>query len=103
MLGNVGAKATTNSAGESVVRTLVQSQDELLQAAENAAGGSLDNFNNYKPNWWESPDGNRRIEWNPDGHANTNEGPHVTVRDFNGQRHVVTDKYFIEGWETYHP
>ena len=101
--GNVGGRATTNSAGEPVVRTLVQSQDELLQAAENAAGGSLDNFNNYKPNWWESPDGNRRIEWNPDGHANTNEGPHVTVRDFNGQRHVVTDKYFIDGWETYHP
>lgn len=48
-----------------------------------------------------SPDGARRIEWNPTGHANVNEGPHVTIRDFNGQRHVVTDKFFIEGMEEF--
>ncbi|MFG6102821.1 RHS repeat-associated core domain-containing protein [Leptothoe sp. EHU-05/26/07-4] len=91
----------TNSAGQPVIRTFVPDQDKLLEAAENAAGGSLDNYINYKPNWWESPDGKRRIEWNPDGHANTNEGPHVTVRDFNGRRHSVTEKIFIEGQETF--
>jgi RHS repeat-associated protein len=75
----------------------VDNQDELLKAAEDAAGGSLDDYNNYKPDWWESPDGERRIEWNPDGHSNTNEGPHTTVRDFNGKRHGVTKKVFIKG------
>ncbi|NEZ56031.1 RHS repeat protein [Adonisia turfae] len=94
-------ETVTNSAGQPVIRTFVPDQDKLLEAAENAAGGSLDNYINYKPNWWESPDGKRRIEWNPDGHANTNEGPHVTVRDFNGRRHSVTEKIFIEGQETF--
>jgi hypothetical protein len=79
----------------------VENQEELLEAAEEAAGGDLDDFNNYKPDWWKSPDGNRKIEWNPDGHANTNEGPHVTVRDFNGRRHSVTKKIFIKGRRTY--
>lgn len=100
-LGLSKCKQVTNSAGESVPRRLVKNQDELLKAAEEAAGGSLDNFKNIKEYWWESPDGLRRIEWNPDGHANTNEGPHVTVRDFNGIRHAVTEKVFIEGWEKY--
>lgn len=90
-----------NSAGDDVERRYVNNQDELLGAAESAAGGSLDNYTNYKPDWWESPDGQRRIEWNPVGHANTNEGPHVTVRDFNGTRHAVTDKVFITGRDTY--
>lgn len=53
---------------------------------------SLDNFINYKEHWY----GKRRIEWNPVGHSNTNEGPHVTVRDYNGERHGVTDKIFIK-------
>jgi hypothetical protein len=48
-----------------------------------------------KLNWWRSPDGSRRIGWNPLGHFNTNEGSHVTVKDFNGRRHTVTDKIFI--------
>lgn len=88
-----------NSAGKAVDRSLVPDQDALLGAAEQAAGGSLDNFENYKPDWWQSKDGSRKIEWNPVGHANTNEGPHVTVRDFNGRRYVVVQKFFIEGKE----
>lgn len=71
--------------------------------AEKAAGGSLDNFvPEAKPHWWKSPDGRRRIEWNPDGHANTNEGPHVTVRDLDARgKWPVTDKFFIEGHEKF--
>jgi hypothetical protein len=41
------------------------------------------------------------LEWNTSGHANVNEDPHVTVRDFDGKRHSVTEKIFIEGQETY--
>lgn len=91
----------TNSAGDEIKRKLVKDQDELLEEANKAAGGSLDDYVEYKPGWWVSPDGKRRIEWNPDGHANTDEGPHVTVRDFNGKRHAVTDKIFIDGQEKY--
>ena len=94
-------KKLTNSAGKQVERKLVKNQDELLEEAERAAGGSLDDYENYKPDWYESPDGNRRIEWNTEGHSTTNEGPHVTVRDFNGKRHSVTEKIFIEGQEKY--
>jgi len=91
----------TNSAGEVVERRYVNSQDELLEEAEKAAGGSLDNFINYKPYWYQSPDGSRRIEWCPDGHRSTNEGPHVGVREFNGKRHAVIDKIFIKGRDFY--
>ncbi|WP_052959284.1 RHS repeat-associated core domain-containing protein [Hafnia alvei] len=90
-----------NSAGEDVFRRYVNNQDNLLAEAEKAAGGNLDSFTNYKENWYSSADGNRRIEWNPYGHANTNEGPHVTIRDFDGKRHSVTDKIFIEGRDKY--
>lgn len=72
----------------------------MLKAAERRAGGSLDNFKEYKPNWWQSPDGKTRIELSLDGHPHLNEGPHVTVRVFDGQRHSVVEKVFIEGRET---
>ncbi|MGG4608519.1 S-type pyocin domain-containing protein [Providencia sp. Me31A] len=95
------SKNVTNSAGETVERKFVEDQDGLLEEAEKAAGGSLDNFKPIKEHWYESPDGTRRIEWNPDGHKNTNEGPHVTIRDYNGKRYGVTDKVFIKGREKY--
>ncbi|MEY0209642.1 hypothetical protein AB7W12_06915 [Providencia rettgeri] len=95
------SKNVTNSAGETVERKFVEDQDGLLEEAEKAAGGSLDNFKPIKEHWYESPDGTRRIEWNPDGHKNTNEGPHVTIRDYNGKRYSVTDKIFIKGREKY--
>ncbi|EDM79666.1 hypothetical protein PPSIR1_16430 [Plesiocystis pacifica SIR-1] len=44
------AKAHENSAGETVDRELVKDEDALLQVAEDAAGGSLDNFREMKPN-----------------------------------------------------
>lgn len=94
-------KKVKNSAGDEVVRRYVKDEDELLAEAEKAAGGNLDDYINYKENWYESPDGSRRIEWNTEGHANTNEGPHVTVRDYDGRRHSVKDKIFIEGRDTY--
>lgn len=94
-------KNIINSAGDTVQRRYVNNQDELLEAAERAAGGSLDNFENYKPNWWRDKKDKRRIEWNPDGHRNTDEGPHVTVRDFNGKRYSVTEKIFIKGWDKF--
>ncbi len=95
------SKNVTNSVGETVERKFVEDQDGLLEEAEKAAGGSLDNFKPIKEHWYESPDGTRRIEWNPDGHKNTNEGPHVTIRDYNGKRYGVTDKIFIKGREKY--
>lgn len=98
---NPTSVTTKNSQGNKVERRFVSNQNGLLAEVEKAAGGNLDNYINYKEHWYKSQDGKRRIEWNPEGHANTNEGPHVTVRDYNGQRHSVTDKIFIFGRELF--
>jgi RHS repeat-associated protein len=99
--GPVGVEVS-NSAGDPVTRTYVGSQDELLAEANKWAGGDLANWKNTKPDWWESPDGRMRIEWNPAGHWNTNEGPHVTVRELNSEgRHGVVAKIFITGGDTF--
>ena len=82
---NPTSVTTKNSQGNEVERRFVSNQDELLAEAEKVAGGNLDNYINYKEHWYKSQGGKRRIEWNPEGHANTNEGPHVTVRDYNDQ------------------
>ncbi|MBD1229429.1 S-type pyocin domain-containing protein [Xenorhabdus griffiniae] len=97
----LSSKIIKNSAGNNVERKYVNNQDELLEAAENAAGGSLDGYTEEKEFWYMSPDRQRKIEWNPVGHKNTNEGPHVTVRDFDGTRYSVTDKIFIKGRDKY--
>ena len=87
-------------------RTYVADHDELLQKAMDAAGGDLDNLTEFKPGWWQGvrPDGTTvKIEWEPVGHATTNEGPHVTVRVPKGPSvgpksgWKVTEKWFIEG------
>lgn len=89
-------------------RTLVGDHDELFQVAEDAAGGNLDDLTEIKPGWWQGqrPDGTTvKIEWEPSGHATTNEGPHVTVRvprdeavgPKSGWR--VIQKAFIQGQE----
>lgn len=108
-VSNSGGKGDTNSertiknsAGQDVTRKYVKNQDELLQKAEDAAGGILDDWTFDGENQWVSPDKSMKIEWNPDGHANTNEGPHVTIRTKNSKGgNSVTDKYFIEGWDNY--
>ena len=99
---NSNEKVITNSAGENVIRRYVKNQDELLQKAEEAAGGNLDDFEEIKPGWYKNREGTVKIEWNPEGHANTNEGPHVTVRSRNarGGWNVIA-KYFIEGRDYY--
>jgi len=81
--GTPGNQIVTNSAGKQVIRDYVNSQDELLEEAEKAAGGNLDDFIEIKPGWYQDREGTIKIEWNPEGHANTNEGPHVTVRERN--------------------
>jgi hypothetical protein len=76
----VGAQRPTSPRSD---RTFVKDQDELLQTAMRAAGGNLDDLTPIKPGWWQGqlPDGTTvKIEWEPTGHATTNEGPHVTVR-----------------------
>lgn len=92
-------------------RTIVFGQDELLDFAERAAGGSLDDLDESKPGFFigrRSTDGKLvEVEWEPDGHANTNEGPHVTVRELRDEGlgvqggWTVVDKAFIFGQETY--
>ena len=95
------AETRTNSNGVEKIRRFVHDQDELLKVAEDAAGGSLDGWKVKKPGWFESPDGKVRIEWEPGGHLNTNEGPHVTVKFYNGQRYEFVEKIFISGWENF--
>ncbi len=95
-------KTVTNSAGQEVTRKYVKDQDELLKKAEEAAGGNLDDFTEIKPGWYQNKEGTIKIEWNPEGHANTNEGPHVTVRHKNEKGGwSVVEKYFIEGRDSY--
>ena len=95
-------KTITNSAGREVKRKYVKNQDELLKKAEEAAGGNLDDFEEIKPGWYKNQEGTIKIEWNPEGHANTNEGPHVTVRHKNNKGGwSVVEKYFIEGRDSY--
>ena len=67
-------------AGQEVIRKFVENQDELLKIAEQAAGGSLDDWISDEENQWISPDKTTKIEWNSEGHSNTNEEPHVTIR-----------------------
>ena len=96
------SRKVTNSAGQEVTRDYVKDQDELLEQAEKAAGGSLDDFIELKENWYQNEEGTIKIEWNPDGHVNTNEGPHVTVRVRNERgAWSVIKKIFIEGWDNY--
>ena len=95
-------KTIINSAGQKVTRKYVKNQDELLEKAEKAAGGNLDDFKEIKPGWYQNKEGTVKIEWNPEGHANTNEGPHVTVRHRNERGGwTVVEKYFIEGKDYY--
>ena len=89
-------------AGQEVIRKFVENQDELLKIAEQEAGGSLDDWISDEENQWVSPDKTTKIEWNPEGHSNTNEGPHVTIRKINSKGgYSVVDKYFIRGWEKF--
>ena len=96
-------QVVTNSAGQQVIRDYVNSQDDLLEEAEKAAGGNLDDFHEIKPGWYQNGEGTLKIEWNPEGHANTNEGPHVTVRERNERGGwSVIKKIFIKGRDNYH-
>src|SRR5262249_12305463 len=52
----------TNSAGEEVTRTYVDNEDQLLEAADAAAGGQLGKWEEYKPYWYRNEDDSRRIE-----------------------------------------
>ncbi len=106
------SKVVKNSHGDEVVRAFVKNEDDLLKVAEDAAGGSLDNIKEIKPNWWEGKVGGKkkRIEWQPGGEASTAEGPHVKVMEWiegagkKGKgKWKTTEKYFIEGQEKYKP
>lgn len=48
----VFSKTVANSAGTLVERQFVRTEDELLRIADHAAGGSLDNFIEIKPNFF---------------------------------------------------
>lgn len=96
------SRKVTNSAGQEVIRDYVKDQDELLEEAEKAAGGSLDDFIELKKNWYQNEEGTIKIEWNPESHVYPSEGPHVTVRVRNERgAWSVIKKIFIEGWDHY--
>jgi hypothetical protein len=91
-----------NSAGDDVVRSFVKNEDDLLRIAEDAAGGSLDNFTEKKANWWQgSVEGKTmRIEWQPGGEKHMGHGPHVKIQEWDassrngtGQWRTI-EKYF---------
>ncbi|HWN71613.1 MAG TPA: hypothetical protein VNM90_28445 [Haliangium sp.] len=99
----------TDQHGHRVKRYLVKNEDELLQVAENAAGGSLSNLKEIKPNWYEGEIGGQRIkiEWQPGGERVMNEGPHVKIQRWDsskgkGGKWLAPEKFYIEGKETFH-
>lgn len=95
-------KTVINSAGQEVTRSYVKGEDDLLKVAERAAGGDLDKFKELKDGWYINEEKTIKIELNLVGHANTNEGPHVTVREINDRGGwTVKEKYFIDGRDTY--
>lgn len=90
-----------NSGGEIVIRSFVKTEDDLLRIAEDFAGGSLDNFKEIKPNWWEGElNGKKmRIEWQPGGEPVMGEGPHVKIMEWDPAggkkgKWKTVDKYF---------
>lgn len=102
----VAKKVIRNSEGLPVDRFLVKNEDDLLKVAEDAAGGSLDNFEQIKSNRWmgEVNGESFKIEWEPFGHASTNEGPHVRIQKgyYTEKGKLKWDngeKYFIQGQE----
>ena len=96
------SKIITNSAGQEVIRKYVNDEDELLKMAEEAAGGNLDDFKEFKPGRYLNEEETIKIEWNMEGHDTTNEGPHVTVRHKNKKgAWNVKAKYFIKGQDYY--
>ena len=106
----IAEKTIINARGESVVRTFVRNEDDLLKIAEDAAGGSLDNFIKEEgKNWWigEVNGEKLKIEWEPGGHMSTNEGPHVRIQKWKegaGKKGKGKwsngEKIFIQGKET---
>ena len=104
----IAQKTIFNSEGQAVIRNFVRNEDDLLKIAENAAGGSLDNFVQKEgKNWWYGEvDGEQfRIEWEPEGHNSTNEGPHVRIQKWvegagekgkgkwdNGEKYFIQNK-----------
>jgi hypothetical protein len=111
-LGSLATAKRVANAGKgakkTVDRTFVKNQDELFDAAMQAAGGDLDDLYELKPGWWQGTraDGTLvKIEWEPHGHQTTNEGPHVTVREPKDPAvgpkggWKVVQKTFIEGQE----
>ncbi|GAA1380935.1 LamG-like jellyroll fold domain-containing protein [Catellatospora chokoriensis] len=107
---NVTSRTVTNSAGQQVERHTVDNEDDLLAIADHLAGGSLDNFENRKPDFWRGqlPDGTHRdIEFNLVGHDFPPEGPHVKLSELDDNARGVTKgnpwrtvlKVFIRGRE----
>ena len=80
----VAERTVLNAEGKANIRHLVRNEDELLKVAENAAGGSLDKFDEIKPGRWmgEIEGKKLKIEWEPGGHNSTNEGPHVRIQEW---------------------
>jgi RHS repeat-associated protein len=90
-----------NSADELVVRKFVTNETDLLKVAEDAAGGSLDNFKEFKPNWYEGEINGKkyRIEWQPGGEPHMGEGPHVKILEWDPTKGkkgkwITTEKYY---------
>ena len=101
----IETKKHVNSNGDEVERDLVEDEDELLEEANKAAGGDLDDCDFDGEDHWTTKDKQIKIEWAPGGHKNTNEGPHVTVYEnvSSTKKPVwkVIRKICIQGWENY--
>ncbi|MCL4283352.1 MAG: hypothetical protein KJZ58_13960 [Flavobacteriales bacterium] len=78
-------RTVKNSNGDDVTRSFVKHEDDLLKIADDAAGGSLDNFKEIKPGFYEGEVNGvrRKIEWQPGGEPHMGHGPHVKVMDWN--------------------
>jgi hypothetical protein len=107
---DVRTKPHLNSAGETVDRYIIADVDDLLPLAENLGLGEL---SHDKDDYYSGqlPDGRyRKIEWNLQGHPETNEGPHVKVMETvdpwsspskGGNRWKTRAMIFVDGHEQF--
>jgi len=105
----ITAKVVLNSADQKVIRGLVKNQDDLLKVANNAAGGDIAKLTQREPGVYRGTVNGKKIEIEVElkGHSTTNEGPHVTIKEYvekgtskkGKPQYKVKEKYFIENRE----
>ena len=93
----------TDSGGNVRFRALVENYQDLKEWANIFVGRSIDDMEEDKPNHWivTLPNGTlRKVEYQPGGESNTNEGPHVKVQEWNRFKGKLRNGTPVGKWDT---